>query len=318
MTPAVLLALPLADQLPPPLRGGQFAATEIDAVPLILLLGAFVLYLWGVARANRLHPRHPWPWWRTMVFTCALVVTAVAVLSFIGVYDRVLFWDHMVQHLMLIMVASPLFAAGAPVRLALLATTGDVHDLLVRVLRSAPARILGNPIVAFVLYALVIPLTHLTSFYNYTLTHETVHDTEHLLYLVIGYLFWRQVFDGEPNEYRLQPGLKMLYLFLAIPIDTFTGLSLAGQTSEPFSWYLSMHRTWGPSLITDLHIGGTIMWVGGDTLMMLPLIPLALQWMHLEERRAERADRELDAAFAAAEEETASWAVPEEGGATAP
>ena len=56
-----------------------------------------------------------------------------------------------------------------------------------------------------------------------------------------------------------------------------------------------MHRDWGPPLVTDLHIGGSLMWVVGDTLMLWPMIPLAIEWMHLEERRAVRIDRELDA-----------------------
>ena len=37
------------------------------------------------------------------------------------------------------------------------------------------------------------------------------------------------------------------------------------------------------------------MWVVGDTLMLWPMIPVALRWMHMEERKAERIDRELDA-----------------------
>ena len=47
--------------------------------------------------------------------------------------------------------------------------------------------------------------------------------------------------------------------------------------------------------MTDLHIGGSLMWVVGDTLMLWPMVPLAIEWMHLEERRAVRIDRELDA-----------------------
>lgn len=73
------------------------------------------------------------------------------------------------------------------------------------------------------------------------------------------------------------------------------GLSLASETHEIFAPYSAMHRTWGPSLVTDLHVGGSLTWVAGDTLMLVPMIPLANEWMHLEERRAERIDRELDA-----------------------
>ena len=162
-------------------------------------------------------------------------------------------------------------------------------------LRSRASELLANPLVAFVLYAVVIPLTHLTSWYNYTIEHAGVDDLEHLIFLVVGYLFWRQIFGSDPNRYRMHPGAQFLFLFLAIPIDTFTGLALDQTSRELFPAYEAFHRTWGPSLVQDLHIGGVLMWVGGDTLMLWPMIPVALGWMHLEERRAMRADREYDA-----------------------
>ena len=129
---------------------------------------------------------------------------------------------------------------------------------------------------AFVAYAVLIPITHLTVWYNYTLEHPAIDNVEHLLFLALGYMFWRQIFGDDPNCYRLHPALKFGYLFLAIPIDTFTGLSLDQQVKELFPAYLTFHRTWGPSLVDDLHIGGVLMWVAGDTLMLWPMIPVAL------------------------------------------
>ncbi len=108
-------------------------------------------------------------------------------------------------------------------------------------------------------------------------------------------MFWRQIFGNDPNCYRLHPALQFFYLFLAIPIDTFTGLSLAGASRELFPAYFATHRTWGPSYVVDLHAGGSIMWVVGDTLMLWPMIPVALRWLHMDERKAVRIDRELDA-----------------------
>ena len=167
---------------------------------------------------------------------------------------------------------------------------------------------LGHPITAFILYAVFIPVSHLTVWYNYTLQHETVHNAEHLAFLVVGYLFWRQIFGNDPNCYRLHPALQFFYLFMAIPIDTFTGLSLAGATQEMFPAYCETLRTsgapgsrwhpWGPPTSVDLHIGGDLMWVVGDTLMLWPMVPVAVRWLHMDERRAVRIDRELDAQLA--------------------
>jgi putative copper resistance protein D len=288
-------ATPLLSDVPAPLHAGQLTSTGFDVVPVVMILGAAALYLFGVVRVRRLRPRHPWPLGRTLAFLAALVVTGIAIFSFIGVYDGVLFWDHMVQHLLLIMVAALLFAVGSPLALTYRASTGATHRRVARALRSPVARFFDHPLVAFLLYAVVIPITHLTVWFNYTLVHESVHNAEHIVFLVVGYLFWRQVFGIEPSEHRMHPGLKMLYLLVAVSVDTFVGLSLDSASHELFPAYTAMHRTWGPTLVTDLHIGGVIMWVGGDTLMMLAMIPVALEWLHVEERRAVRVDRELDA-----------------------
>src|SRR5262249_15761319 len=76
--------------LPPAVTGGVVVAAG--------------LYLWGVRRVARRHPARPWPAWRTWMFLGGLAVVVLATESGIGSYDDVLFWDHMVQHLMLIMV----------------------------------------------------------------------------------------------------------------------------------------------------------------------------------------------------------------------
>jgi putative copper resistance protein D len=282
----------------PPLRGSQYFTAQFHFVPVALIVGALALYLWGVRRNNALHPRHPWPAGKTVAFVAALVTTGACVFTFVGVYDSELFWDHMVQHLLLIMVAAPLFAIASPLQLAWRSTTGTSHVVVTEALRSPVAKVLGHPVTAFVLYAVVIPISHLTTLYNDTLTNQAWHNAEHLVFLLVGYMFWRQIFGNDPNCYRLHPALQFFYLFLAIPIDTFTGLSLAGETREIFPAYLATHRAWGPTYVTDLHVGGSIMWVVGDTLMLWPMIPVAIRWMHLEERKAVRIDRELDAAQA--------------------
>ena len=284
----------------PPLRGSQLFSTRFDFVPVTMIVAALVLYLWGVRRNNALYPRHPWSAGKTVAWMGALLTTGIAIFSFVGVYDGELFWDHMVQHLLLIMVAAPLFAIASPLELAWKSTSGTAHVVVTEALRSPVAKFFGHPVVAFVLYAVLIPVSHLTNWYNLTLVHQSLHSAEHLAFLVVGYLFWRQIFGNDPNAYRLHPALQFFYLFLAIPIDTFSGLSLAGESHEIFPAYLATPRAWGPSYVNDLHIGGSIMWVVGDTLMLWPMVPVALRWMHLEERKAARIDRELEEQAASA------------------
>lgn len=281
----------------PPLAGGSFLRTYLNPVPMVLLAAGLAAYLLGVRRQNRLHRVHPWPVRRTMAYVGGTLVTFLAICSFLGAYDRTLFWIHMIQHLMLIMAAAALFAASSPVALLWRATSGERHRKLTAALRSRPAQIVGHPVTAFVLYGLLVPLTHLTIFFNYAIEYGAVDELEHLLFVVIGYLFWRQLFGVDPNRYRVQPAIRALLLFLAVPVDTFVGLTLSSEQSEIFPAFTAEHRTWGPSLVLDLHIGGVIMWVGGDVLMMLALIPVVVVWMRREEHHATTFDRELETYF---------------------
>jgi len=205
----------------------------------------------------------------------------------------------MIQHLLLIMVAAPLHAMGAPLDLLERATTGRTHTVVKSVLGSKVAEVIGHPATGFLLYAVMVPMAHLTSLYNYTLTHDLAHDNEHLAFILVGYLFWRPVVAIEPSRHPLHPGLRLLYLALAIPVDTFTGIALISAAHEMFPYYNSFSRSWGPSLVSDLHFGGSIMWIGGDALMAFAMIPVAAQWVRDEEERTREVDARLDAERAA-------------------
>jgi putative copper resistance protein D len=275
--------------------GSHLGSTAIAFTPSILIGGAAALYVWGVIRVNRMDTGRPWSGKRTAAFLGAMGLVFIAIELVVGVYDDTLFYDHMIQHLMLIMLAAPLIAMGAPVELLERSTTGSTHEIVTQVLGSRVAGVIGHPITGFLLYTVLVPAVHLTSLYNSMLTNDLAHDNEHLLFLVVGYLFWRPVVAIEPTRHPLTPALRLVYLMLAVPIDTFSGLVLLSANHEMFSAYLSAHRAWGPSLISDLHIGGAIMWVAGDSLMALAMIPVVLVWVRSEDQATRRIDAELDA-----------------------
>jgi len=96
-----------------PLGGHQFTSVTVDLVSVVLV-AVGVVYAVGVRRFGALHPGQGWSVRRTAAFMAGLAVALVSLDTFIGVYDRELFYVHMIQHLMLIMVAAPLLAMGAP------------------------------------------------------------------------------------------------------------------------------------------------------------------------------------------------------------
>src|SRR5579872_5023343 len=99
----------MGDEVLPPF-GLAEVVTRWQFAPIITAFAVIAagLYLWGVLRVRRRHPARPWPLHRTALFLGGLAVVVIATQSGIGSYDDVLFYDHMIQHLLLLMVAPPL------------------------------------------------------------------------------------------------------------------------------------------------------------------------------------------------------------------
>lgn len=93
----------------------------------------------------------------------------------------------------------------------------------------------------------------------------------------------------------MHPGLRIVYVMAAVPVDTITGLTLNLQTHNPFPAYSTMDVGTSTSILQSLHLGGGIMWIGGDALMLLWCIPIALTWVRYETKRTGELDAELDA-----------------------
>ncbi len=243
------------------------------------------LYLWGVLRVRRRHPARPWPLWRTALFLGGLAVIVIATQSGVGSYDDVLFWDHMIQHLLLLMVAPPLLVLGQPATLLLHASRNPLHTWTKKFLRSHVVTWITWPPFGFALYAGVIIGTHLTSFMNLVLANETVQEGEHVLYLVVGYLYFLPLIGREPIKWRVSYPSRIFLLFLAMPVDAFTGLALGSESGDPFPNMAHERPSWAPSPINDVHIGGAVMWVGGAGIMFALTMIVFFAWSR--ERRSD-------------------------------
>ncbi len=240
-----------------------------------LVVAVAALYLWGVWRVGTRHPARPWPWWRTWLFVAGLAVVVVATQSGIGTYDDVLFWDHMVQHLLLIMVAPPLLVLGQPVTLLLHASRNPLHTWVKRAVRSRVAAFLTWPPFTIAAYAAAIVGTHLTSAMDVVMTNQLAHGGEHALYLIVGYLFFLPLLGREPIRWRIPYPIRILVMIVAMPVDTFTGLVL-GYSATGMTGMAS--RSWGPSPVDDVHLGGAVMWIGGDAIMLTLIMTVFLAW----------------------------------------
>jgi putative copper resistance protein D len=267
--------------LPP--FGWQAALEDWEFAPVVtaLVAVAAALYLWGAWRVGRRHPARPWPWWRTALFLGGLAVIVLATESGIGAYDDALFWVHMIQHLMLIMIAPPMLVVGQPATLLLHASRNPLHTWAKRVLRSRPVTFLTWPPFGLAAYTATIVATHLTGLTTLVLTHPVAHNAEHALYLIVGYLFFLPLMGREPIRWRLSYPIRFLILVLAMPVDTFTGLVL-GAESTPINGITTVRPAGSPGPVQDLHWAGAIMWIGGDAIMLAFMMLVYVMWAHAD------------------------------------
>lgn len=263
-----------------PQFGFQAVLTQWQFAPVVTAFAVLAagLYLWGVVRVARRHPARPWPAWRTGMFLGGLAVIVVALQSGIGSYDDVLFWDHMVQHLMLVMAAPPLLIFGQPITLLMHASRNPLHTWVKRAVRSPAASLLTWPVFGFAGYAVAIVVAHLTGLANLVASNQVAHETEHVAFLVIGYLFFLPIIGSEPIKWRLSYPTKLVLLFLVMPVDTFTGLVISyGNRGTP-GLPTGARPGWAGTALADLHAGGAVMWVAGDAIMFVLMMIVFLMW----------------------------------------
>src|ERR1700738_4401525 len=90
-----------------------FSSWAIPIGPTFALLVSFILYLRGWS-ALLFRVPHRFPWWRLLSFLAGLGAIFLAIASPLDAFGGLLLQVHMVQHLLLMMVAPPLILAGAP------------------------------------------------------------------------------------------------------------------------------------------------------------------------------------------------------------
>ena len=281
-----------AGGIPPPFSPVRLlTGWSLSALPLVLVMATGVLYALGLRRLSS-GPRFP-PG-RVVAFYGGLAATLVAVASPVDTYANVSFSDHMVQHILLLFVAAPLFALGTPVTLALRAARSSTRKRrILPVLHSLPVRVLSHPLVALGLFTVIQYVTHLTSLYNLALRSDPVHELEHALYLGTALLFWWPVVGLDPAPHRMSHPARLLYLVAAMPLEAF--LAVALLSASPYPHYLALPPPWGgAAAVADQSAAAAFMWIAGDLSTLIAALLVAAAWFRHDEARQRRIEADID------------------------
>lgn len=247
---------------------------------LVLLYAVGFARLW--TRSVRMRPiLRGWG----AAFAGGIGVTGVALFSRLDPMADALAWAHMLQHLLLMMVAAPLLVLGAPAQvIAPWGLPAAVRSPVARVQRAANRVGLGRyllwqPVATWSIYALTLWIWHLPALYEGALRYPLLHDVQHLAFVAAAALFWRVVLDPVARG-RMGRGLAVVYLF-----GTSLQAMLLGalMTLAPRAWYGAYGARGSPfglSLLEDQQVAGAIMWMPAGLVYAVIAALLAVRWLH--------------------------------------
>jgi putative membrane protein len=250
-------------------------------------------YAWAIARLGpRLAPKGTPVVTRFQVANFSAGVLALWLASDWPIHDlgeRYLFSIHMVQHTVFSIIAAPLLLMGTPAWLARFILTPRWLLKTVRFLsRLIPATFVFN---------VVVIVTHTPVVVNATLHHAALHFGIHTLIVLSSLIVWMPLLSPLPEIPRLQPLVRMLYLFLQSVVPTVPASFLTFGDHPLYHFYEHVPRLWNVSALDDMRVAGLIMKIVIGFSLWITIGIIFFRWYNAEETGTalhRRVSRDLD------------------------
>ncbi|MEQ8673826.1 MAG: cytochrome c oxidase assembly protein [Aggregatilineales bacterium] len=206
--------------------------------------------------------------WQVVAFWLGLISIATALLSPIETFAETSLPVHMVQHLLLTLIAPPLLVAGLP-PVALMGTLpmdwrkGVARWFLRRKLLKTLWHGATTPGVSWGLYALVLWGWHVPILYQTAVENSAVHLLEHISFFSAAFLFWHSV--------SIQNITALIVIFTTALHSSMLGVLMT------FS-----NQTWYPAYesLENQQIAGLIMWMGGGIIFLIAGLLVLWRWLY--------------------------------------
>lgn len=258
---------------------------RMDPSILLGLLALVGAYAWGAVQLRRqglwgkeITGRH------AVFFAAGVAILLVALVSPIDVIgEKYLFSIHMVQHILIAMVAPALVLLGLP--------GGMVRRVLEALRIGGLVKFLTNPLLAFIAFNGALIAWHIPALYQAALRDPIVHILEHIVFIGAGFQSWYPVIDPAGQHERFHPLAKIVYLFLFVVPSGIIGALFAFAQQPIYSYYVDAPRLWGLSVMEDQALAGGIMWVPGWAIYFVALSIVFALWMRQEEAAGKQINR---------------------------
>jgi putative membrane protein len=225
---------------------------------------------------------------RARCFTGALAAVGIALVSPLDAAAGSLASAHMVQHVLLLLVAAPLLALSAPLGTLLRGSPLVVRRAAGRWRRrlrlTRPIlRPLRHPATVWLLHVGTLWFWHAAVPYDAALRSHPLHVIEHATFLGTAWLFWRVVI-GARNPERVPNGLGVLLVFTMAMQSVFLSVLLTFARAPWYAGYAATTAPWGLTPLADQQLAGVIMWVPAGGIYLAVALALLVAWVRATER----------------------------------
>jgi cytochrome c oxidase assembly factor CtaG len=244
----------------------------------LVVTGAVYLRGWLI-----LHRRDPERWHGRPLaaFLGGLTTIYLALASPIEPFAALLLSVHMLQHLLLMMVAPPLLWLGAPLFPMMRGLPRAVRIHWLAPLLTSPVlrrcfASLTHPLTAVVVFVVANWIWHVPPIYDLALRSSTWHYLQHACFLGAALLFWYPVVRPYPSRPRWSLWLLLPYLLVADLSNTVLSALLTFSERVLYPYYAEVPRLAGLSALEDQSAAGLLMWVPGSIAFLLPLFAIGI------------------------------------------
>lgn len=254
------------------------------AIVLVTLATLYTVGWWRLRRQSAYHKLASGL--RLASYLSGLFMIALALMSPIDRLGGQLFFMHMIQHMLFMMFGAPLLWLAEPFPIALWGLPAPVRHQIGGLFTrdSAFRRTLAHatgPGACWLIFLTIYFGWHDPNAYNAALYHDWVHDIQHITFFGASMLFWWHVIGAAPHIHGRMPfWAKLPYLIGVIPPNMFVGISIAFASEVRYSYYESIPRFWGFSVMEDQQLSGAIMWIPGSMMfIMAALVILGIMFL---------------------------------------
>jgi cytochrome c oxidase assembly factor CtaG len=222
------------------------------------------------------------PPWRAISFLLGLFTLWFALASPMDVFNGFILTAHMLQHMLLMMVAPPLVLLGAPLvpmvrGLPVFAAREFAGPFLNWPIAKRVGSALTHPVFALLLMGAAMFAWHTPALYELALRSSSWHQVEHSCFFLTSIIFWWPVVQPWPSKAQWPRWAMVPYLLIADLQNTALSAILTFSDRALYPSYSVVPRLFGLSALEDQAAAGAMMWVVGSLAFVVPAVVIAVQ-----------------------------------------